>query len=82
MPACAPTSPAGRRERELERGGTLVLTPQAARLSSFLLRPAQDEEAGELILRVSGDGPMFRSETVERRLRTLARALGLKGRIG
>ena len=35
-----------------------------------------------MILRVSGDGPMFRSETVERRLRTLARALGLKGRIG
>lgn len=37
--------------------------------------------AGKLILKVPKDGQMFRSETIERRLRTLARALRLKGQI-
>ena len=36
----------------------------------------------KLLLKIPAEGEMFQSETVERRLRTLARSLGLKGRIG
>jgi len=35
-----------------------------------------------LLLKIPAEGEMFQSETVERRLRTLARSLGLKGKIG
>jgi hypothetical protein len=34
-----------------------------------------------LLLRIPPEGEMFQSETVERRLGTLARSLGLKGEI-
>jgi len=35
-----------------------------------------------LTLKIPAEGQMFQSETIERRLRTLARSLGLKGKIG
>ncbi len=39
-------------------------------------------EGERLLLKIPAEGEVFRSETVERRLRTLARSLGLAGEIG
>lgn len=74
------------RKGELERAQVLGLALRLAHTVSgsapgLLSRTRLKVKKGELVLRVPEDGAPFVSETVERRLRTLGRAMGLNARI-
>ena len=73
-------------ETDLDRANVVGLALRAAHTLSgsapgLLCRTRLEVAGGELILRIPGEGEVFVSETVERRLCTLGKARGLTGRI-
>jgi len=73
----------GRRRRARSVGLALRLAHTLTGSAPGLLGRTRLAVKGKrLLLKIPAEGEMFQSETVERRLRTLARSLGLQGRIG